>query len=612
MPRFMPRSRPLWVLYLGFLLGLIPGRAHASYSPQVVTSSLSRSGQIQEGRVFLSGGFAVLIGVSSSQPTRLDSVVANFNKGLHQSDDLPRAWVRNLPATTVLMGDTVLFSVTDLDLKVWKQNGLAWPEGVMGTLNKAISRLPSIKGFPSRLSLPIGDTRHFRLMEASDLSAYSLSISTENPENSFAYSLSEEGVLSLTGLQPGSGWVRFTKGVLYREVWVECKYQAGLILPGMTLFLSNPLPQMEDIRTFARAAIATHVFEREGAKTTLKFNLPTAFTPGSQLMPVKVQIQGQGYFELTQSTNLEIRVQPLTPMRPKMLYMSNSPERVKGPQRLFEGPIEPVKPVRLMLHHLNDTKRKILYSVKLANPGNMNAAIYVQGASGGPDPHETALGFALGKRFISVLQQGKGMGLVIPPQSQAILWRQVARPGEVVSLLDNLEATGEGMVLTVDALWADGYGSEADRIENTHPELVFSYPEIDEEVVHHTMSSWQYINLGRLPPESGANQHHIRGNFGGIETFHIKFENDDEVDRKIWIKFDPAAGYAGGLFLIDGKLLEVRPTATREETVIYRDLLGPGGKRSMEIQSLTLPGSNYPAKLIVASDPRIVVKKDSQ
>src|SRR5690606_36317046 len=163
-----------------------------------------------------------------------------------------------------------------------------------------------------------------------------------------------------------------------------------------------------------------------------------SFKKGSNKVPVNIAISGGNYFPLQESATLEVLVGTFVTPTPHKLYMSNSPERVKGPQRLFEGLLAPREPVRFMMHHLNDSSERLVYTVKARNTGKRPVAVYFQGAHNGPHPYETVVGYHAGIDFLKAERNSIGMGLTVPGGSQVVLLRMTSKSKDVIRAIHNI------------------------------------------------------------------------------------------------------------------------------------------------------------------------------
>jgi hypothetical protein len=65
--------------------------------------------------------------------------------------------------------------------------------------------------------------------------------------------------------------------------------------------------------------------------------------------------------------------------------------------------------------------------------------------------------------------------------------------------------------------------------------------------------------------------------------------------------FDPTAGLASGVFIIDGSFVSAKYAQPPNEVPLMTYWLKPGETRNVRIETLPVAGSNYPATLVVKS-----------
>ena len=69
---------------------------------------------------------------------------------------------------------------------------------------------------------------------------------------------------------------------------------------------------------------------------------------------------------------------------------------------------------------------------------------------------------------------------------------------------------------------------------------------------------WAFIPIGKLPISDYAQQNQLDGNYGVTYNIDINVQNPGPDTKTISVNFEPAAGLASGVFIIDGKLVIAR------------------------------------------------------
>ena len=114
---------------------------------------------------------------------------------------------------------------------------------------------------------------------------------------------------------------------------------------------------------------------------------------------------------------------------------------------------------------------------------------------------------------------------------------------------------------------------------------------------------WQFINMGKKPIASDGGNRVLEGNYGVFYDIELTLENPTARNANVQLVFDPTAGLAGAVFLIDGKYAEVPQINAPAEAILARYSMSPGTKRTVTVRTMPLAGSNYPATLVVRPQP---------
>jgi hypothetical protein len=69
---------------------------------------------------------------------------------------------------------------------------------------------------------------------------------------------------------------------------------------------------------------------------------------------------------------------------------------------------------------------------------------------------------------------------------------------------------------------------------------------------------WEFIRIGKYAIKDVADVKELFGNYGVIYDIKIRIENPTADNRNVKIMFDPTAGPASGIFVIDGRIIGVK------------------------------------------------------
>jgi hypothetical protein len=112
---------------------------------------------------------------------------------------------------------------------------------------------------------------------------------------------------------------------------------------------------------------------------------------------------------------------------------------------------------------------------------------------------------------------------------------------------------------------------------------------------------WAFISIGRQALGSHNAQKRLDGNYGVTYDINVKVENPTTQMKKVRVMFDPTAGLASGVFIIDGELVSTKYAKPPDEIQLASYQLKPGEVRTVRIVTVPVAGSNYPANLVVRS-----------
>ena len=82
---------------------------------------------------------------------------------------------------------------------------------------------------------------------------------------------------------------------------------------------------------------------------------------------------------------------------------------------------------------------------------------------------------------------------------------------------------------------------------------------------------------------------------------NVRVENPTTETKKIRVLFEPSAGLASGVFIIDGIMVSAKYAKPPSEVPLASYNLKPGEIRNVKIMTVPVAGSNYPATLVVRS-----------
>ncbi|MFD1885190.1 stalk domain-containing protein [Paenibacillus wenxiniae] len=302
---------------------------------------------------------------------------------------------------------------------------------------------------------------------------------------------------------------------------------------------------------------------------------------------------------------------------PVRLIRSNSPERVMSEGIVYQEFAN--GPTRFMIHHLNETGKRVKMYVIATNPNATPANINQLAIGfGGPNQYATAVGKVSVDRYYQSLQSGKdATTMTLQPGQSQVIFNQLnasTMPNDtVISLFADLvsDSNIQYTVLMVD--------------ENADPlQAMNTLPKLDRDGIHNRGTydnSTRLIHIPgligntrvRLPmgdnnsdpnlvgtdPLSGTDASNA-GNFGVL--YRIKL---DMVAPNTLISFNARGGRYTGYIFVNGVSTPVKRnsavTTANENVVLYRT--GNLDTEAVEIWFTAAPGSNLPVNLLFNQMP---------
>lgn len=598
-------SLTLWMALVAVFFSLIPASVHA-YTPRVGVDANA------PGTVTINGKAALRFRASNGSLSaderaritaeRLTNLVAS---GMSPSSVYLKSekW-----QARVMVGETLVCIATATDAKV----GGTTPAGLAGAWVRNIRSLlamPAIVLSDKEILVPLGENRRVYVAGAA---TGPVSATPLDGEVAAAAPGTDARYVQVTGRKVGQTTVEITvegeKAIL--DVWVK-KYAGAMPGKGVAEVTGSPCPK-HLLEYAARQAVARQTVVEPGA--TLKIGkiegVDRALESGvSREAKANVTISGEGY--ITYSGPVSVELRNIFARRDEVaeLFYSNAPERVPRYQTLFAGKLESGRASRLLYHHQNGIGKRARFLVEVINPNPTSAAFRVTRGISSPMIDTVLVGYIAGIAFMRDDQANATVIERIPAQSRLILVSDDLGHNETSSGIMQIKQTeGSGTFLRVSALPPE---TESARTGDVLPaptsvaldisDQVYPNPVKTLEANYRVGEHWAFISVGRHAITDTAAQKKLFGNYGVTYDISIKVENPTDKTKKVSVLFEPSAGLASGVFIIDGEIVSTKYAKPPTEYQLASYSLKPGEKRSVRIQTVPLSGSNYPATLVVRS-----------
>jgi hypothetical protein len=349
-------------------------------------------------------------------------------------------------------------------------------------------------------------------------------------------------------------------------------------------------------------------------------------------VPVTIRAVGSDMIPVEQVVSVHVdNSAAVPPETAQALFYSNNPETVKHPQTLFNAFVSTLnKPVRLVFHHQDCSSVPMTMRVEIINTGQSTATVHiVRGLSGaGPDP--VAAGARAGTEFFKEWQTDSGELTSIPPQTRLEIFILKTDPSDVASGIvevSQLSGLNHSLLLHVaaepiDTFYTDGLDSLVKTgnpnvaamallpvdpangqnfASTTSSDQIYTTPSLQVAGFYTVGGPWMHLNIGtdnplaRLTGTGSA----LAGNYGVIYEMNITLSNPTTIRRQVSIAFESGAGDVSGVFSVAGghatTISDLQPPNEQELT---RITLAPGSTQSIDMQTVPLSGSAYPAAII--------------
>ena len=329
----------------------------------------------------------------------------------------------------------------------------------------------------------------------------------------------------------------------------------------------------------------------------------------TRLLTVPARISGQGYITYAAQAEVEVRNVPMPRDEARELFYSNFPERLSKYQTLFAGRLKFDSSTRILYHHQNLMGKRVHLILEVINAGATPAKLRVASGVSSPRVDTVLVGYIAGNAFLKNHQNNVSVVETIPAQSRLVLVSHFLEHNETASgILQLRQMSGQGAYVRITAAepWVDNVsrGTIApapDPIVLQLSDHIYPSPTKNVETTYVVGERWAFIPIGKHALDDSAAQKKLYGNYGVTYNINVKVDNPTSETKKVSVLFEPSAGLACGVFIIDGKFVWAKHAQPPLEVPLVSYSLKPGEVRNVTIVTVPLAGSNYPANLVVRS-----------
>jgi len=285
------------------------------------------------------------------------------------------------------------------------------------------------------------------------------------------------------------------------------------------------------------------------------------------------------------------------------LLVSNNPERIDGPMRLFLYPLPTHKTLRILYHHKNVSAIPLNFVIvgrSVAAKGTMSTLL----AAAGPAADEIFAGHKAVERYWEHVTQKKRS--ISVDNNEIALLNVLIQPGDVVSGIfecqSDVDMVFESRV--IDPVYPEASYMAMSPISTAE---VYPFPSMTRHVSYVVGDVVGEIPVGAAPfIQNDVSSMSLKGNYGVIYKIHAALENPDVVPRTVSLLFSPLGGVARAIIRVSGKTLyqtgNVGGSGFPSVVEILNVKMPPKSKKELVFEAIPQSGSYYPVHFVLRSE----------
>lgn len=515
-------------------------------------------------------------------------------------------------------GDTVIATITSAEAKAQNSTpaGLA---SIWASRTKAALALPPLKVSEASFKLPIGETRSVRIVGSA---AWEAKVENSDPTTVAALKTAEG--FDIKTQRAGRVVLSVTGGGQKQTVTVDVLPFAADFPQLLTANVSGFPATPDTVRGSVESAVRNHLKIQDNGKFNFNILETSGLEAGAtRTFEVKVSATAPNAFPKSGMVQVQVKNTPLAKRGEDDLWYCNDPENVRQPGPLFSSPLQVDRSVRMLYHHVNTASQPLFLRIQVINSSDKPARFFLLPGDSKPDRDPVQAGLMAGDQFLSQWLSASGEIITIPPGSTLPISLRRMATGETVSGLCSMQLLAGGpdsLLVRADAIppfptddrWDQALISATpwrivgtpkigpfDTTRTTPSSHIYPNPYKDEEVSYSVGGRYGFVRIGQRPIARQDQTSALDGNFGVIYNIKANVDNPTSTAMDVEVVFEASAGYAGGLFLINGSYSKTHPLPPKGEKQIARFRLEPGQNKKLTITTVPLSGSSYPITLTI-------------
>lgn len=520
------------------------------------------------------------------------------------------------PGLRLLLGSRPVLTITAAEAQAQKLQPEPMAQSWARAINKALY-LPPLVVSPDRLRLPIDKPLKVsvtgRLARRADL----------NIEPKDLITLSRvDSEWTLRAKKQGQGTATFGSGANAQVMMLQVLPYATSFPQNLEVEVTGQPATAEVVQEAIRTALNTMLKAPGQSRVSFSEIKADPLAPGERrVYQTATNVEASDHFPASGFVNILVKNIGGGRTFEDVLWYSNEPENVRWSGQLYWGRLQSGSPVRLLWHHFNKGQQPMAVSYVLANRSDKTARVSVMSGDADPLRDPTRAGYLAGDKFFSDWLAHRGVVISIPPRGVVPFVLRDFQPGFTVSGLASLQLLTGGsddVVLVGHAsfpgdlpeAWRGNLKSSSpwsavrtvpltqfDLPLVGQPKHVYQKPSRTISFVYKVGGPLQFLRVGEESINSVNEDRLLDGNFGVHYLLEGRLENPSNRRTTVEAVFEASAGYAGAVFLVNGKYLKGDVLPTKRTLRIFEATLNPGEAADLRIETIPLSGAHYPVTI---------------
>jgi hypothetical protein len=377
----------------------------------------------------------------------------------------------------------------------------------------------------------------------------------------------------------------------------------------------SPATEPDVLETQIRAALdrAVRPTLRPGASLRYGTIVPWPLYPlpfGSRAaVNVALTVQGGSDTAPVQGvTTVNITNDPVAPLPPRVLYLSDDPEYIQSDGLVFRGDVTPQRPARLYYYHSAIGLPRDLDVVLTAT---VPSRVQVIASGAGPDLDVMSVGHTVSRDILRFEQNNEGMVVAVVPGNPVVVRHALLLQGEVVAGAVDMRVVQGAVTASVVSAPA---GSRPDAylrgprvaFDGHHRHGAFDLDGFGELARAYTVggddAAVQYGGRAPTPRNLDPNDPgRDYGDYGIVHRITFTMRNPTDAPAVVYLYEKPLGGPVRSTFVVDGQMHEIGCARLQQPYYVATYQLAPQSAGASTTVTMTDGGSFYPIEYGVSA-----------